>query len=262
MAFFTTLYSGSSGNCAVVEEDGRYVLVDMGKSCRTTAGALKELGLAPSGLDGILVTHEHHDHVSGLRVFLKRWNVPVYGTAATLGELARREIVPAATQLVEADGRQLEAGGFGVESFATSHDSVACCGWRITTPKGKTVAIATDLGYVSDEVLANLHCADAVALEANYDDYMLARGPYPPYLKARIASPQGHLSNDACAAALLALMEGGCEKFSLCHISQENNAPMLALGSVQAAMMSAGMDPGGVQVQAALRHQVSPGYVL
>ncbi len=260
MAFFTTLYSGSSGNCALVEEDGKFLLVDLGKSCRAAAMALKGLELAPSGLMGILVTHEHHDHVSGLPVFLKRWNAPVYGTAATLEELARRQLVRPNTSLTAADGKQLEVAGFGVESFSTSHDSAGCCGWRITTPKGKTVAIATDLGYVSEEVMANLYCADVVALEANYDEYMLSRGPYPPYLKARIASQRGHLSNDECAAALLKLMDNGCIRYSLCHISQENNAPMLALGTLQAAMTAAGMDPEAVQVQAALRHQPSPGY--
>ena len=262
MAHFTTLYSGSSGNCALVEEDGRFLLVDLGKSCRITALALKDLGLAPSGLGGILVPHEHHDHVSGLTVFLKKWNAPVYGRAATLDVLAQRGVVHPHTELVDMDGRQEDVMGFGVESFTTSHDSVACCGYRITTPKGKTVAIATDLGIVSDEVLANLYCADLVALEANYDQHMLATGPYPAYLKARIASSRGHLSNDECAATLVRLMQGGCGKFSLCHISQENNAPMLALGSVQAAMLEAGLAPDAVRVQAALRHEVSPLFEL
>lgn len=262
MAHFTTLYSGSSGNCALLEESGRFLLVDLGKSCRAAASALKELGLAPSGLGGILITHEHHDHISGLHVFLKKWNVPVYGPAATLDFLCERGIIPPSTQLEAVEGRQMDVAGFGVESFSTSHDSVACCGYRITSPKGKTIAIATDLGYVSDEVMANLYCADAVALEANYDIYKLAHGPYPPYLQARISSRRGHLSNDESAAALIKLMQNGCDKFCLCHISQENNEPALALGSVQAAMYNAGIAPDSVQIQAASRHQISTGYTL
>lgn len=259
MAHFTTLYSGSSGNCAVVEEDGRYLLVDMGKSCRTTAAALKSLGLSSRDLGGVLVTHEHSDHVGGLSVFLRHYPVPVYAGAATLDELAARALVPAETQLVAVDGRSEDVAGFGVQSFATSHDSVGCCGYRITTPKGKTVAIATDLGYVSDEVMANLFLADVVALEANYDFQKLMTGPYPYYLKTRIASKRGHLCNDESAAALAKLAQAGCTRFALCHISQENNTPELALQAVLCGLGAAGLVPGPeMVVRAAARHEVTP----
>lgn len=259
MARFTTLYSGSSGNCGLLEEDGKFLLVDLGKSCRATARALQELELHPSGLGGVLVTHEHSDHVNGLNVFLKKWPVPVYGQAATLDILAGQGLVPGGAQLVEMDGSERDVAGFGVQSFSTSHDSAVCCGYRVTTPKGKTLAIATDLGIVSDEVLANLYCADVVALEANYDFHMLMTGPYPPYLKKRIESPRGHLCNDECAATLVKLIQAGGKRFSLCHISQENNAPALALQSVQLALMENGLVPDAdVVVQAALRHEVSP----
>ena len=259
MARFTTLYSGSSGNCAVLEEDGRFLLVDMGKSCRQTTGLLRQLELDPAQLGGILVTHEHADHVAGLAVFLKKWRVPVYGCAASLDFMAQRNLVPADAQLEDMDGRPGDVAGFGVESFTTSHDSVACCGYRITTPRGRVLSIATDLGYVSDEVLANLYCADAVALEANYDPYLLMKGPYPEYLKYRIHSNRGHLSNDACAQTVVRLLQAGCRNFTLCHISQENNQPELALGSVQLALNEAGIRPEeGTIVRAARRHEPTP----
>ena len=260
MACFTTLYSGSSGNCAFLEEDGRFLLVDLGKSARATTRALGQLGAQAKQLCGVLVTHEHTDHIAGLAVFLKKAPVPVYGTQATLEALARRGLVPPGTQLVPTDGRgELQAGGFGVQSFSTSHDSADCCGFRVRTPQGKTLAIATDLGYVSDEVLANLYLADMVALEANYDLHMLMHGPYPYYLKTRIASKKGHLCNEECAATLAKLMAAGCKRFSLCHISQENNAPALALQSVQAALLQSGTAPApDAVVQAARRHEVSP----
>ncbi|HIW54873.1 MAG TPA: MBL fold metallo-hydrolase [Candidatus Ruthenibacterium merdigallinarum] len=255
MARFTTLYSGSSGNCAVLEEAGRFLLIDMGKSCRQTAAALQALGLAPSGLAGILLTHEHADHVAGLRVFLKKWNVPVYGCAASLDYLAGHGLVPPGAQLEDADGRALDIAGFQVESFATSHDSAACCGYRVTAPAGGTLAIATDLGYVSDEVMANLYCADVVALESNYDRYMLMQGPYPAYLKYRIDSSRGHLCNDDCAQTVARLAQNGCEKFVLCHLSQENNEPALALGSARLALEEAGVAPSQTAVlRAASRH--------
>lgn len=259
MARFTTLYSGSSGNCAVVEEAGRCLLVDMGKSCRLTQNALRELGLVPQSLDGILVTHEHSDHIGGLAIFLKYHPVPLYGSAPTLQYLSQHGLVPGTARLVDIDGRTEAVGGFSVQSFETSHDSAACRGFRITVPSGKVVSIATDLGFVSDEVLANLLLSDVVALEANYDERMLMLGPYPPLLKARIASTRGHLSNDESARTLVRLMENGCEKFVLCHISQENNTPQLALESVRMALLQAGLVPGrDCIVQAARRHEISP----
>lgn len=259
MARFTTLYSGSSGNCAVVEDGGRCLLVDMGKSCRLTQNALKALGLTPQCIDGILVTHEHSDHVGGLAIFLKHHPIPLYGSAATLRYLKMHGLVPETARCVEVDGHTEAVGGFAVQSFETSHDSAACRGYRITVPSGGVASIATDLGFVSDEVLANLLLSDVVALEANYDVRMLELGPYPRMLKQRIASPRGHLSNEESARTLVRLMENGCEKFMLCHISQENNTPELALESVRTALLQAGFVPGaGCIVQAARRHETSP----
>jgi phosphoribosyl 1,2-cyclic phosphodiesterase len=263
MAKFTTLYSGSSGNCAFLEEDGRFLLVDMGKSCRATTVALSALGVDMRRLGGILVTHEHSDHVSGLAVFLKRYPVPVYGTAATLEQLHTRKLVPPGTLLETMDGSLTNIAGFGVRSFATSHDSVDCCGYHITTPQGKRLAIATDLGYVSDEVMNCLLNADVVALEANYDKEMLKRGPYPPYLKGRIASKRGHLCNEETAATLAKVMAAGCERAMLCHISKENNTPACALQTVTAGLAAAGITPGAqATVRAAQRDVVSEPFVF
>lgn len=258
MARFTTLYSGSSGNSAFVEENGRFLLVDIGKSCRTTLEALKRLDVSPRDLQGILVTHEHSDHVNGLRVFLKKYPVPVYASAATLDVLEEREILPKGMGIA-VDGRDEEVGGFVIQSFSTSHDAVDCCGYRIFTPSGKVLAIATDLGYISDEVIANLYCADVVALESNYDLNMLMSGRYPYYLKMRIASERGHLCNEECAQTIVRLMQEGCKKFSLCHISQENNTPELALATLQCALATQGVMPDAeTRVVAARRHEISP----
>lgn len=259
MANYTALYSGSSGNCAYIEENGSYLLIDMGKSCRTTLAGLKTLGASPANLGGILITHEHSDHVAGLAVFLKQHNIPVYGSAATLDYLAEHDLVPPHAQLLAIDGRQEDVAGFGVEGFATSHDSVDCCGYRITTPSGKVAAVATDLGYVSDEVLANLLLADLVSLESNYDYAMLMAGPYPYYLKTRVASQRGHLCNDECAETLVRLMESGCKKFALCHLSKENNFPSLVYETVRATFYKHGLVPEpDCVVQALERYAVSP----
>lgn len=258
MALFTTLYSGSSGNCAVVIEDGKYLLVDMGKSCRTTLKALQSLNLAVSDCQGILITHEHSDHVSGLDTFLRHYAVPVYGCADTLDMLDSRGTIPPAIEAVAVDGRTEEIGPFTVTSFPTSHD-VPCCGYRIHTASGRRMAIATDLGVLTPVVQQNLADCDLVALEANYDRFSLQGGPYPYYLKVRIGSDRGHLDNRACAAEILELIQSGCKKFALCHLSQANNTPELALTTVYSVLLAAGITPGrDVTIQAQSRSEVSP----
>ena len=234
MASFTTLYSGSSGNCGLVQCGQKYLLIDMGKSCRITVNALKELGLALSDLEGILVTHEHSDHIKGLQVFLKNHPVPLYAGADTLDALDAMGVLPAGLETQAVEGRTLDVGGFEV------------------------MAIATDLGQLTAPVHQNLSGADLVALEANYDPYSLRNGPYPYYLKQRIASARGHLSNDECAAKILELLQEGCTRFALCHLSQENNTPDLALGTVFRTLAMAGCTPEkGTIIQAQKRSQIS-----
>ena len=236
MAEFISLYSGSSGNCSVVRCGQRYLIVDMGKGVRTTSAALKALDLAISDCDGILVTHEHSDHVKGLSTFLKKNPLPVYGAAATLDFLDANGIAPPSCELNTLEGREEDVGAFGVQSFPTSHD-VPCVGYRIHTPAG----------------------CDLVALESNYDLHMLRTGPYPYYLRSRIESTRGHLSNDECSAKLLELIQEGCKRFALCHLSQENNTPALALQTVFNTLGAAGVVPDkDCVVQAQRRNEISP----
>ena len=259
MATFLSLYSGSSGNCALVGEADRYLCIDMGKSCRATVGAMNQLGIDPAQLQGILITHEHSDHVSGLKVFLKKYAVPVFGSEATLAYLAGHDMVPPTARLEVLDEGGQSVGQFAVRSFHTSHDAVDCRGYRITAPSGHTAAMATDLGQVTEEVIEGLSGADLTVLEANYDPVRLRLGPYPDYLKTRIASPKGHLSNADAGDALARLLGEGCEKFALCHLSQENNTPQLALQAVSGRFLAAGALPGrdGL-LQALSRSGVSP----
>ena len=155
-------------------------------------------------------------------------------------------------------GAEEEIAGFGVRAFPTSHD-VPCVGYRITTPEGKVMSIATDLGVLTPAVHAALAGCDLVALESNYDPYMLRNGPYPYYLRARIESPRGHLSNDECSEKLLELVQEGCKKFALCHLSQENNTPALALQTVFTTLGAAGAVPDkDCIVQTQRRNEISP----
>lgn len=257
MASFTSLYSGSAGNCSVVCCGEQYLMIDMGKSCRATLNALKELNLPLSNMQGILLTHEHSDHVGGLRVFLKKHSVPIYGTSATLDNLCEQQILPPAAEMIAVEGRTEPVGGFEVTAFPTSHD-VPCCGYRIKAPDGSVMAIATDLGYVSEGVKQHLTGAGLVALEANYDLTSLRFGKYPLYLKRRIESDRGHLDNTVCAENVVDLMQSGCKNFALCHLSKENNTPQMALSAVKERLIETGYRPDpDVTVQAQKRDEPS-----
>lgn len=262
MARFATLYSGSSGNSAVVAQNtlfgSQFLLVDVGKNCKQALLSMQQLQLDPHGLCGVLVTHEHSDHISGLKVFLKKYPVTVYGGTATLEALAAMDAVPPSTRLEPIDGRPEDIADFGVEAFATSHDSAGCCGFHISCTDGQTMSIATDLGVVSGAVYQHLSNSHLVALECNYDRTMLQMGPYPYYLKTRIASPRGHLSNDDSAETIAQLLAGGCQKFALCHLSQENNTPDLARVTVRCRLEQDGrFTPAQLSAQE-LTLQVSP----
>ncbi len=259
MAEFTMLYSGSSGNSAFLREEDKYLLVDMGKSSTLTQKKLQELNAPLSSLMGILITHEHSDHIAGLNVFLKKYNIPIYSKKATLNYLYDNNLVPQSAILYDIGDEQADVGGFGVKSFSTPHDALDCTGYRITTPKGKTIALATDLGYISPEIYNNLTGADFVNIESNYDYDMLFNGPYPYYLKKRIDGNNGHLKNEDCAKTIAELHKNGCEKFMLCHISDKNNTMEHALNSVRNEFIKNDIIPNkSFKLTAARRNEISP----
>ena len=258
MARYISLYSGSSGNCSVVEENGKFILIDMGKSARLTNKALTELGLDIKNLQGILVSHEHSDHVSGLKVFLKNLRVPVYTGRPTADYLMARDMLPVHIDVQDINFTGFNIGDFYVKGFETPHDSVGCMGFRIATDKGHKMSIATDLGFVTEDTFENLRNVDLAVVESNYDVQMLKEGPYPYYLKQRIASNRGHLSNRQSARTTLRLIEDGVGKIQLCHLSNNNNTPQLALEQVQKTALANGIIIGDdVQVKVNRRHEIT-----
>ena len=228
MAYVQTLYSGSSGNCTVIRDESTVILLDMGKSCRKTVNALYEVGISVADISAIFVTHEHIDHVQGLAIFLKYYPKPVYSSHLTLEHLKNNQLIPECQTVHLVPDIPVEIGTIKVRGFRTSHDSVDCFGYRFDFTNGKSVAIATDLGCVSEEVLASLTGCSFVGLESNYDKQKLQYGSYPIYLKHRIASNYGHLSNDAAANTIVSLAKTGTTDFMLMHLSQENNSESIA----------------------------------
>jgi phosphoribosyl 1,2-cyclic phosphodiesterase len=246
------LASGSSGNAILVSAGGTSVLVDAGISARRLATAAGDAGVDADSLEAVLVTHEHTDHVSGLGAVARRFRLPVCATPGTHRALGPRLSGHDLRVFIES-GREFRLGALAVRAFATSHDCAESVGFSITDGRHR-VAIATDLGVVGRAVRKHLLDADCVVLEFNHDERMLIDGPYPWPLKRRILSNVGHLSNEAAAAELAALSEAPVSQLVLAHLSEENNAPGLALAAAAEALARAGR--GDVDVRVASQRTV------
>ena len=238
-----TFASSSSGNCSLVLYGDSCLLIDAGISCRRILTTLRELALDPDKICGILVTHEHADHICGLQNLCKKTGLPVYAPAGVIEGIEKAFPETAAYLRPFPVGERRDLGVFSVRSFHTSHDVRESVGY-VVSAGGRSMALATDLGYVSEEVILSLSGVDAAILEANHDPDMLRYGPYPASLKNRIRSDRGHLSNLLCAALASRLYREGTRTFVLAHLSRENNTPALAEDTVRRALSEAGAAVG------------------
>lgn len=242
MILFAPLCSGSSGNCTYIGTKTEGILVDAGASAKSILTALGELGVESGAVKAILITHDHNDHIKGLRVLSKRLRVPVCSTVETLeGILDTGNLCPGA-QLLELSSR-MELAGMEIVPFDTPHDVAHSVGFRIRAGE-RTIGYATDLGEVTAEIWQGLLGADLVLLESNYEPRLLEISSYPYYLRRRIASDHGHLSNPDCADTVRRLAQAGTARFVLAHLSKENNTPDLAAGASRQALLEAGMEEG------------------
>ncbi len=242
MLTYTTLASGSSGNCAVVSCGDTHLLVDAGISARRITVALKSLGIAPKELGGVLITHEHSDHISGLATLVKQLGLPVYATTPTLEQLCCRVPLLEYSCRAFAPGDGFPVGAFWVGSFSTSHDAACSVGYTMVGDGCKAVT-ATDLGRLTPEVLHAVQGCDLLVCEANHDEDWLRSGPYPYYLKRRILGDRGHLSNEMGAELAALAAEGGVRTVVLAHLSAENNTPARARAVAAKRLTASGIDP-------------------
>ena len=262
--YFCPLYSGSSGNALFCQYGETRLLIDAGKSGKTIEDALAGIGADIRTVSGVLITHEHSDHISGAGVLARKYHLPLYATAETWkvmeGKIGK---IPPDTRREITAGRDFWLGDIGVVPFSIPHDAADPVGFRLYGGS-VSVSTATDLGFFSDEVWANVAGSTLVLLESNHDPDMLRANPkYAPALKKRILGDYGHLSNEACASALLKLIAGGTGTVILGHLSGENNTPGLARRVSENTLNREGIRPGAdVQLQVALRDETGEVYCI
>lgn len=239
---YYTLASGSSGNAVYVGGSKTGVLVDAGLSGREIAGRLAEQKICPEDLAGVLVTHEHRDHIKGVGIISRRFDLPVYATAGTWQGMEKEIGAIAEANKRHLDiGECLEIGDLQIEVLATSHDALEPAAFAFHH-REESLGLVTDTGKITASIRKNVTGCSALIMEANHDATMLRCGPYPVYLKRRVASVVGHLSNQMSGEALSELITGKTGQVVLAHLSAENNRPALALNTVTEVLKEQGFD--------------------
>lgn len=256
MFSLTVLGSGSAGNCAVVQTGGCTLLVDGGLSSRQIVRRMKEAGVDAASLDGILLTHEHIDHVSGLDVFCKSYEVPVYCNAFTAGTLRSRPKSTRREWKLFSTGSDFTIKDIEIETFAVPHDAVDPVGF-VLRHGDASIGFLTDLGYATKLVYERVRRVDTLLIEANHDEKMLqedVRRPWP--VKQRIMSRHGHLSNQGASAVVGRLLaEGRLERVILGHLSRDCNSPEVALRTLSNHLDTIGA--GALAMACASQHEIS-----
>lgn len=235
------LASGSKGNCTYIESDTAKLLVDIGVSAKYAVDNLLDINVEPSSIDAILITHEHSDHIKGVINFAKKYSTKIF-CAEALEECLRVQLAGCG-HLIQVYSADFYIGDLRVVPFPVSHDSVACFGYRFIDGDA-SVSIVTDLGYCPDNVFKMIKSSAVVYLEANYDPEMLFACQYPPFLKRRIMSNSGHLSNKDCAIVAEKLAYSGTRQIVLSHISENSNTQFLAYTTVKNYLESKGIIVG------------------
>ena len=232
---FCNIASGSSGNCTYVGDDDTHLIIDAGISGRRIEAGLNDLELTTPDVTGVLITHEHTDHIGGLGVIARKYGLPIYATEGTVKAIKRmpkyKDIPDHLYHIVKAD-HAFRIGGFEILPLAVSHDAAEPVAYRLEN-NGKRASIATDLGTYDDHIVESMKDSDILMLEANHDVHMLEVGPYPYPLKRRILGEKGHLSNDLCGRLLTALISDRLQQVFLGHLSKDNNLEELAYETVR-----------------------------
>lgn len=250
---FCSLYSGSSGNSLFVESENTKILIDAGVSSKKIETALTNLEVDPSSIDGILITHEHSDHVQGLGTFAKKFNLPVYVNQKTLDAMPKQKEKIAEQNIKKFTiEEKFEIGDIQVKPFAIPHDAANPCGFNLFNDN-KKISIVTDIGHMTNGIIKNLEDSIFVLLESNYDPEVLKFSRYPYPLKARIAGPNGHLPNEMAGKTIAHLLKSGLQEAMLGHLSKESNFPELAYKTVIDEIISGNYNEENIKLSVASR---------
>ena len=229
-----SLASGSDGNSTYIGSEKTHILVDAGISNKKIETRLNELGLCGKDISGVFLTHEHSDHIAGLEVFVRKNEIPVFASRGTLEYLKDRDKYSRISDYFNIidSKNNIILGDLNIKAFDIDHDANEPFGYRVECGD-KKIAVATDLGRYTKDIVKNLTDLDALLVEANHDIRMLETGPYPYELKRRILSNKGHLSNENSGKLICEILNDKIKKIFLGHLSDKNNLPELALESVR-----------------------------
>ena len=253
MLKFCNLYSGSSGNSSFVETEHTKLLIDCGESAKKIVNSLEDIDVNIADIDGILVTHEHIDHVKSLGTLSKQYNIPIYTNIETLNAMPKQaeKIKTDNVHLFEVS-KDFCIGDLKIHPFSIPHDAANPCAFNIFSDKHK-ISIATDIGHITPEILNNLAKSTFLLLESNYDTNVLKCSKYPYMLKQRIAGPNGHLSNNVAGQTLSYLLNTGLKTAMLGHLSRENNFPELAYKTVMEEIINNNYSEKSINLSVASR---------
>ena len=230
-----SIASGSSGNCIYVGSDETHILIDAGISNKRIEKGLNEIGVTGNDLDGILITHEHSDHIKGLGVLARKYGTPIYSTKETLEEIGNvKSLGDYPRELFRPICHDVDfyIGDLEIKPFRIDHDAANPVAYRVQNNR-RSVAVATDMGHYSQYIIDHLQGLDAILLESNHDVKMLEAGPYPYYLKRRILGDYGHLSNENAGRLLNCILHDNLKHIFLTILSKENNYEELAYETVR-----------------------------
>jgi len=248
------LASGSSGNSIYIASNNTRVLIDAGLSAKQVAVRLEQIGVAPESINGICVSHEHGDHVAGIRVLQKRHRIPVYANAGTLNGIRRQPKSHEIAAKVFQTGAAFEIGDIAIEPFSVPHDAYEPVGFRLQAG-GTRIGVVTDLGMGTALIREKLRGCQAIIVESNHDEDLLREAPRPWPLKQRIRSRQGHLSNIDAARLITDSATDALEHVFLAHLSSDCNTPDTAMRTVASQLRLDGLSHINLEISHA--HQIS-----